>query len=78
MGNFRFCEMHRSVPRRTGQLSSVDEFILNTKYAIRKMVGSQTTWYGLDTSVITTETVPLLFATAGPAVRLERKPLEAE
>ena len=73
MGNFKFCVMHRSVPRRTGKLSSLDEFILNSKYAIRKMAGSKTRWYGLDTSVITTETVPLVFASADQAGQLERK-----
>lgn len=73
VGNFKFCVMHRSVPRRTGKLSSLDEFILNSKYAIRKMAGSKTRWYGLDTSVITTETVPLVFASADQAGQLERK-----
>lgn len=59
VGTFKFCIIHKSVTPKT-ELSSTDEFILNTKYSIRKMAGSKVKWYGLDTSSLILENVPLI------------------
>ena len=59
VGTFKFCIIHKSVTPKT-ELSSMDEFILNTKYSIRKMAGSKVKWYGLDTSSLILENVPLI------------------
>ena len=71
VGTFQFCMIHKSVSTKT-ELSIVDEIILNAKYLIRRGAGSKEKWYGLDTSVVSHEYVPLI--TGGGAVggRIER------
>ena len=59
VGTFKFCFIMKSVTTKT-ELSTLDEFILNAKYAIRKIAGSRVQWYGLDTSSLILETVPLI------------------
>ena len=59
VGTFKFCIIHKSVTTKT-ELSDVDEFILNAKYSIRRLAGSKVKWYGLDTSSLITENVPLI------------------
>lgn len=58
VGSFKFCVIHKSVPTKT-ELSVLDEFILNAKYAIRHVAGSKVKWYGLDNSSLIYESVPL-------------------
>ena len=72
VGSFKFCTIHRSVTTKT-ELSALDEGILNAKYSIRKAAGSRERWYGLDTSVIITEKVPLITQTTIPTHRITRK-----
>ena len=72
VGSFKFCTIHRSVTTKT-ELSTLDEGILNAKYSIRKAAGSRERWYGLDTSVIITEKVPLITQTKVPAQRITRR-----
>jgi KUP system potassium uptake protein len=71
VGSFKFCIIHKSVPTKS-ELSGVDEFILNAKYAIRKMAGSKVKWYGLDNSSLIYESVPLLVSGRKPAERICR------
>ena len=59
VGNFKFCFLHKVVPPKAG-LTSMDEVVLNVKYAIRHLAGSKVKWYGLDTSSLIIECVPLL------------------
>ena len=59
VGAFKFCIIHKSVTTKT-ELSSSDESLLHLKYAIRSLAGSKEAWYGLDTSTIIGETVPLI------------------
>ena len=59
VGTFKFCIIHKSVSTKT-ELSDLDEFVLNAKYSIRKLAGSKVKWYGLDTSSLITENVPLI------------------
>ena len=71
VGTFKFCIIHKSVTTKT-ELSSMDEFILNAKYAIRKAAGSRERWYGLDTSSLIIENVPLITSGAPAGNRIQR------
>ena len=71
IGTFKFCIIHKSVTTKT-ELSGLDEFILNSKYAIRKAAGSRERWYGLDTSSLIRENVPLITSAASPSERIIR------
>lgn len=68
VGNFKFCILHKVVPPKVG-LSSMDEMVLNVKYAIRHIAGSKAQWYGLDTSSLIVERVPLLVNQSGRSTR---------
>lgn len=59
VGTFKFCIIRKSVTTKT-ELSNLDELILHTKYAIRRVAGSKVRWYGLDTSSLILEHVPLI------------------
>ena len=58
IGNFKFCFIRRA--NFSGSMPSrLDEFMLSVKYTVRKLAGSQIQWYGLDTSSLIIEHVPL-------------------
>ena len=71
VGTFKFCIIHKSVTTKT-ELSDLDEFVLNAKYAIRRVAGSKERWYGLDTSSLIIENVPLITSGAAPKERIHR------
>lgn len=71
IGNFKFCQIHKIIPTKTG-LSRRDEFVLNTKYAIRKLSGSKIEWYGLDTSSVITEKVPIMISPSNSSGQIRR------
>ena len=71
VGSFKFCIIHKSIPTKS-ELSSFDEFIMNSKYAIRTIAGSKAQWYGLDTSTVIYEKVPMLITPAKGSRRIER------
>ena len=71
VGTFKFCMLRKSVPSKT-VLSTFDERILRAKYAIRRIAGSREKWYGLDTSSLLVESVPLTVG-SGNTKLLERK-----
>ena len=58
VGNFKFGILRRSVAPGT-ILTRFEEFILTAKYRIRELAGSQVQWYGLETSSLIVEYVPL-------------------
>ena len=58
VGTFKFGFIRRSVASGT-ELTRFEEFILTAKYRIRELIGSQAHWYGLDTSSLIVEYVPL-------------------
>ncbi|MBQ6928548.1 MAG: KUP/HAK/KT family potassium transporter [Oscillospiraceae bacterium] len=58
VGTFKFGFIKRSVAAGT-VLTRFEEFILTAKYRIREAIGSQAHWYGLDTSSLIVESVPL-------------------
>ena len=59
VGNFKFVMIKKVVPSN-GDLSTVDSIVMRTKYTIRTHAGSREEWFGLDTSSIIEETVPLI------------------
>ena len=58
VGTFKFGFIKRSVASGT-ELTRFEEFILVAKYRIRELIGSQAHWYGLETSSLIVESVPL-------------------
>ena len=72
VGTFKFCIIHKSVTTKS-ELSALDELVLNTKYSIRRLAGSKVKWYGLDTSSLITENVPLITGGSAPKERITRK-----
>ena len=72
VGTFKFCVIYKSVPSKT-ELSTFDEWVLRSKYAIRHAAGSKVKWYGLDTSSLIAEYVPLTVSGAGKEPRIQRK-----
>ncbi len=77
VGTFKFCFINKSVSTKT-ELSDLDEFILNAKYSIRRIAGSKVKWYGLDTSSLITESVPLVLSSGKPHQRIQRAGEETE
>ena len=77
VGTFKFCIIHKSVTTKT-ELSDLDELLLNLKYSIRRLAGSKEKWYGLDTSSLILENVPLITGGGGQGRRIERKEQAAE
>lgn len=71
VGTFKFCMVHKAVGSKTG-LSAWDELVMNVKYAVRRAAGSKVQWYGLETSNVITEQVPLVVASSGETQRLVR------
>ncbi len=76
VGSFMFCMIGKSVPTKA-ELSSLDEMVLNAKYAIRKVAGSKSKWYGLDTSSLVNETVPLIVSPRSIGARIKRADSDA-
>ncbi len=59
VGTFKFCIIHKLIPH-ISELSGTDKAVLKTKYFIRRLAGSKPTWYGLDTSNVIIEKVPMM------------------
>jgi KUP system potassium uptake protein len=71
VGTFRFVIIKKTVPTSVG-LSSGDEAIMKAKYFIRNLAGSQESLYGLDTSAVITEYVPLVINGTPETSKIER------
>ncbi len=72
VGTFKFCFIRKSVTTKT-ELSPLDEMVLHTKYSIRQIAGSKVQWYGLDTSSLIIENVPLITGGSSSTGRVQRK-----
>ena len=72
VGTFKFCIIHKSVTTKT-ELTNLDELLLNLKYSIRHAAGSREKWYGLDTSSLIVENVPLITGGGSQGRRIQRK-----
>ena len=71
VGSFKFCMVRKMVPRE-GDLDSMDSLLLHTKYSIRSIGGNPIQWYGLETSNLIIEYVPLFLAQRKQEDRLAR------
>ena len=69
--SFKFCFIKKAVPKKN-RLSAIDDFIIRAKYAIRKACGSYISWYGLDTTALILESVPLMVEPGEPEQRIRR------
>ena len=73
IGSFKFCIIHKTI-QSGSEMSEFDSFIVSAKYAIRKVVGSQIKWYGLENASLIIEQVPL-FVPSKPEIDLRRREL---
>ena len=76
VGTFKFCVITKTVNAKT-VLEGLDETIIHAKAAIKKAAGSVVQWYGLDTSAVIIENVPLIVS-GGSKHRLQRVYDEAD
>ena len=51
--------MIRKMMPGEGDLSPIDNFLIHNKYLIRRLAGSPVRWFGLQTSRVLIEYVPL-------------------
>ena len=58
IGTFKFCMIRKMMPLE-GDLSSFDSMLIHTKYYIRRIAGNPLRWFGLETSNVIVESVPL-------------------
>ena len=58
VGSFKFCMIRKMMPGE-GDLSPIDNFLIHNKYLIRRLAGSPVRWFGLQTSRVMIEYVPL-------------------
>lgn len=73
VGSFKFCMIRKMMPIE-GELSPMDSLFIKSKYAIRRIAGSPDRWFGLQTSNLIVEYVPLFIPNRGNAPRLKRVP----
>ena len=58
VGSFKFCMIRKMMPGE-GDLDPIDNFLIHNKYFIRRLAGSPVRWFGLETSRVMIEYVPL-------------------
>jgi len=71
VGSFKFCMLRKRLPLE-GDLSMSDSLLIRAKYYIRRVSGSPARWFGLDTSNLIIEYVPLFLPRRNVTERLER------
>ncbi len=71
VGSFKFCIIRKMMPRE-GDIATVDNLLIHAKYFIRRLSGNPSQWYGLETSNVVIEYVPLFLARRQNEDRLER------
>lgn len=71
IGSFKFCMLRKRIPYE-GDLSSIDNLLIHTKYYIRRLAGSPARWFGLDTANLIIEYVPLFLPKKTEEQRLTR------
>ena len=64
--------MIRKMMPLEGELSSIDNMLIHTKYYIRRMAGNPAQWFGLETSRVLSEYVHLFLPKRGETQKLER------
>lgn len=58
VGSFKFVMIRKMMPME-GELEPIDNFLIHNKYFIRRLAGSPVRWFGLETSRVLIEYVPL-------------------
>lgn len=71
VGSFKFCMLRKRMPLE-GDISASDNLFIHTKYFIRRIAGSPARWFGLETSNLIVEYVPLFLPRRNNTERLER------
>lgn len=71
IGNFKFIIIEE-VLALENDFSAWDNFIISTQLFIKKFTVSPQKWYGIDTSVVDIEKVPILFGKGLPDDKLKR------
>lgn len=71
VGNFKFVIIEE-VLRSDCEFSSWDRFILTSKLFIKKITVSPEKWYGIDTSVVEVEKVPIIVGGTRRVIKLNR------
>jgi KUP system potassium uptake protein len=72
VGSFKFCMLRKMMPLE-GDLSAIDNLLIHTKYYIRRVAGSPARWFGLETSNLIVEYVPLFLPQRRNTERLVRQ-----
>ncbi len=71
VGSFKFCMIRKMMPQE-GDIDPADNLLIHAKYFIRRIGGSPIQWFGLETSNVIIEYVPLFLARRHREDRLER------
>ena len=71
IGSFKFCMIRKLLPLE-GDMAPLDSFLIRTKYAIRRIAGSPVRWFGLQTSNVMIEYVPMFLPRREHAETLTR------
>lgn len=71
VGSFKFCMIRKMMPKE-GDIGAADDLLLRAKYTIRLLGGSPLQWFGLETSNLIIEYVPLFLPQRQNQDRLER------
>ena len=71
VGSFKFCMIWKMMPQE-GDIDAVDNLLIHAKYIIRRIAGNPSQWFGLETSNLIIEYVPLFLARRQQDDRLER------
>ncbi len=72
VGSFKFCMLRKMMPLE-GDLSPIDNLLIHTKYYIRRVAGSPARWFGLETSTLIYEYVPLFLPRRSVTEKLVRQ-----
>ncbi|MBP5199591.1 MAG: KUP/HAK/KT family potassium transporter, partial [Schwartzia sp.] len=71
VGSFKFCMIRKMMPQE-GDIDFWDNLLIHAKYFIRRIAGNPLQWFGLETSNVIVEYVPLFLSRSQTKDRLER------
>ena len=71
VGSFKFCMIRKMMPQE-GEMSPSDNLLIHAKYLIRRIAGNPIQWFGLETSNVIVEYVPLFLSRRQEGDRVER------
>ena len=71
VGSFKFCMIRKMMPQE-GEMPPSDNLLIHAKYLIRRIAGNPIQWFGLETSNVIVEYVPLFLSRRQEGDRVER------